>query len=109
MNTLASRKERRWIVLGDDGAHVTLGRHSDPSEAEIVATTEKLQSIGRSGWLAILEGSYYSHSPVSLLMVRQLVGSEATWELAVERFNARRRSATTFDKPTGPKPPSPSG
>jgi len=29
------RGERRWIVLGEDGRHVTMGRNSGPSPDEI--------------------------------------------------------------------------
>jgi hypothetical protein len=35
-------REKRWIVLADDGLHVTIGRHTDPSEDEIVRAGDAL-------------------------------------------------------------------
>ena len=33
--TPGAERERRWIVLGENGQHVALGRHTDPTTEEI--------------------------------------------------------------------------
>ena len=35
---MSAGTEQRWIVLGTDGQHVSLGR-TEPSEAEVMAAT----------------------------------------------------------------------
>jgi hypothetical protein len=42
--------ETRWIVLGTDGRHVSLGR-TEPSETEIATANDALAAQGISGWL----------------------------------------------------------
>lgn len=89
-------RERRWIILADDGRHVTLGRDSDPSDAEVAQTGDGLRMQGLGGWLAMLEGHYYqSRSPISLLMVRAVAPSSGpTWENAEAAFRRLRDDAT---------------
>ena len=57
--------ETRWIVLGTDGRHVSLGR-TEPSEAEIATASDALAAQGLSGWLARMQGEYYSRQKVTL-------------------------------------------
>jgi len=64
--------EKRWIVLSDDGRFITLGRASDPSEAEIQAAEGALRSQRVAGWLAIMDGNPYNKLPPALLEVRAL-------------------------------------
>jgi len=45
--------ETRWIVLGTDGRHGSLGR-TEPSEAEVLAASDALAAQGLSGWIARL-------------------------------------------------------
>jgi hypothetical protein len=42
--------ERRWIVLMPDGGHISIGRHTDPSDDEIEAVAGKLRRAGTGGW-----------------------------------------------------------
>jgi hypothetical protein len=97
-------KERRWIVLADDGRHVTLGRDSDPNPDEIDRAGDTLKALGHGGWLAVLEGSYYSRDGVSLMQVRA-IGAEAaaSWEVAVEAFKAARQQATAPSRTSAPR------
>ncbi|MEJ1979038.1 MAG: hypothetical protein WDN49_25855 [Acetobacteraceae bacterium] len=85
--------ERRWIVIVEDGRHSTLGRHTDPSEAEILAAEAALKAAGLSGWLAVSNGVYYSNEELSVLQVRMLGQPMETWETAAERFLAIRQKA----------------
>lgn len=83
-------RERRWIVLGDDGRHATLGRHSDPSEEEITQAGDALRAVGQGGWLAVTEGVYYSRGPLSVMMVREIAEPRQPWESAVAAFHSKR-------------------
>jgi hypothetical protein len=65
-------RERRWIVLVEDGRYVTLGRHSDPSEQEILAAEAQLRAQGLAGWLAVMAGNPYLGRAPSLMEVRPL-------------------------------------
>jgi hypothetical protein len=91
--------ERRWIILSEDGRHVTVGRATDPSEAEIQAAGKALRQTGQGGWLAILDGIYYARGAVSLMMVRELAPASASWEEAVAKFEQLRSAAIAPDRP----------
>jgi len=49
--------ERRWIILAQDGRHVTMGRAAPPSDAQIAAAAAALTAQGIAGWLATLDGN----------------------------------------------------
>jgi len=83
-------RERRWIILADDGRHVTVGRHSDPCEDDIIRAGEALRAAGHGGWLAILEGVYYGDGPVTIMQVREIASPTTAWGAAVESFHALR-------------------
>jgi hypothetical protein len=85
--------ESRWIVLGTDGRHVSLGR-SEPSEAEITAANDALAAQGLSGWLARMQSDYYSRRKVTLEPL-QCIGAahNADWQAALAAFHAARRRA----------------
>jgi hypothetical protein len=64
--------ERRWVVIAEDGRHVTLGRASDPTETEIREAEQALRAQGLAGWLAVMEGNPYAGVTPRLLEVRML-------------------------------------
>jgi hypothetical protein len=86
--------ERRWIILAQDGRHVTMGRAAAPSEAEVEAAAAALAAQGLAGWLATLDGNYWSRRRVALAPV-QLLGDDATldWSAAITAFEAARQRA----------------
>lgn len=87
-------RERRWIVLGMDGRHVTLGRYSDPAEEEIEAAERALVAQGQAGWLAVLEGNYWHRrAKMSVMAVRPLADPTSSFEEAVTAFEASRARA----------------
>ena len=86
--------EKRWIILTPDGGHISIGRHTDPSEDEIGAVAGKVRQAGTGGWLAVMEGRYYGRRKVTLLMVREIVPANESWEAAVAAFERGRREAT---------------
>ncbi len=91
---MRTETETRWIVLGTDGRHVSLGR-TEPSEAEVMAASDALAAQGLSGWLARMQGEYYSRGKVTLEPL-QRIGAEhdADWQAALTAFHAARRRAT---------------
>lgn len=90
---IKSRRERRWIVLTEDGRHVTMGRHSDPSPDEIAQAEAGLVAQGLAGWLAVMEGAYYARREPSLMMVRPLCNPERPFAEAVGAFQAAREAS----------------
>jgi hypothetical protein len=92
-DTLTHAVETRWIVLGTDGRHVTLGRHTDPTEDEIEAAEAALKAAGQAGWLAVMRGRYYSRRSLELVMVRPLGVPGEVWNTATQAFEAARKIA----------------
>ena len=86
--------ETRWIVLGTDGRHVSLGR-TKPTEMEVLAASNTLAAQGLSGWLARMRGEYYSREKVTLEPLQRIgTEHEADWQAAVAAFHAARHRAT---------------
>jgi hypothetical protein len=86
--------ETRWIVLGADGRHVSLGC-TEPSEAEIVTASDALAAQGLSGWLARMQGEYYSRGKVTLEPLQRIgIAHDADWQAALAALHAARRRAT---------------
>ena len=82
--------ETRWIVLGTDGRHVSLGR-TEPSEAEVMAASDALATQGLSGWLARMWGEYYSRKNVTLEPLQRIgADHEADWQAALAAFQHLR-------------------
>jgi hypothetical protein len=87
-------RERRWIVLGEDGRHVSVGRYSDPSDAELVTVADALRAQNTGGWLAVMEGVYSrGRTAPTLMMVRSLAPVTAAWDEAAAAFQERRMQA----------------
>lgn len=91
---MKAESETRWIVLASDGRHVTLGRHTDPTEEEIANTEAALTRAGLGGWLAVMRGRYYdARRQPELLMVRSLGNPVDSWEDASDAFESIRKTA----------------
>ena len=91
---MSARTQRRWIVLGQDGRYVTLGRAAAPSAEEIAAASDALAQQGLAGWLATLDGDYWGCGRVTLAPV-QIIGAAATldWSAAVAALEQARQRA----------------
>ena len=88
--------ETRWIVLGTDGRHVSLGR-TEPSEAEVMAASDALAAQGLSGWLARMQGEYYSRGCVMLEPIQRIgIARDADWQAALTTFHAARQRRLTM-------------
>ena len=94
MSQKTKSEERRWIILAQDGRHVTMGRAAPPIEAEVEAAAAALAAQGLAGWLATLDGNYWSRRRVTLATV-QTLGNGATldWPAAITAFKAARQRA----------------
>jgi hypothetical protein len=92
--TMHAETETRWMVLGADGRHVSLGR-TEPSEAEIATASDALAAQGLPGWLARLQGEYYSRGKISLEPLQRIgAAHDAEWQAALTAFHAARHRAT---------------
>jgi hypothetical protein len=86
--------ERRWIILAQDGRHVTIGRAEAPNEAEVDAAAAALAAQGLAGWLATLDGNYWSRRRVTLAQAQTLGdGASLDWPAAISAFEAARQRA----------------
>lgn len=89
--------ERRWVVVGEDGRYVTLGRAVDPTEEEIRDVELQLAAQGIGGWLAVMSASPYGPVLPSLTMARPLASPSRSWEAAEracrELITAQRAAA----------------
>ena len=91
---MQAETETRWIILGTNGRHVSLGR-SEPSEAKVMAASDALAAQGLSGWLVRMQRDYYSRSKLTLEPLRTLGSTpEADWQTALTAFHAVRYDAT---------------
>jgi hypothetical protein len=91
--------ETRWIILGSDGRHASLGR-TEPSEAEVLAASDALAAQGLSGWLARMQGDYYSRRRVVLEPLQRIGAKQKpNWQAALAAFHAGRRRATKSSVP----------
>ena len=91
---MQAETETRWMVLGADGKHVSLGR-TEPSEAEVMAASDALAAQGLSGWLARMQGEYYSRGKVMLEPLQRVgIAHDADWQAVLSAFPAARQRAT---------------
>lgn len=96
MNAGAAERERRWIVLSEDGRHVTLGRHSDPTDEDILKAEEALRAQGLTGWIAIMEGNPYVSDAPRLMEVRPLASPRTLFASAAEACLRRIKGERSF-------------
>jgi len=52
---MRTKPESSWIVLSADGWHNSLGR-TEPSEGEVLTTSNALSVQGLCGWVAGIDG-----------------------------------------------------
>ena len=83
--------QQRWIVLGADGRHMSLGRATPPTDMEIIGVSDALTAQGLSGWLACMQGDYYSRGKVTLVPLKRIgADHEADWQAALAAFQRLR-------------------
>ena len=83
--------QQRWIVLGADGRHMSLARATPPTDIEIIGVSDALTAQGFSGWLACMQGDYYSRGKVTLAPLKRIgADHEADWQAALAAFQRLR-------------------
>jgi hypothetical protein len=82
--------QARWLIIGEDGRHVTLGRYNAPAEDEISKAEEAMTSQGLAGWLVRLNGEYYSRSKPEVTLLRALCQPKRRFENALADFESLR-------------------
>ena len=71
---------------------MTMGRAAPPTEAEVETAAAALTAQGLAGWLATLDGNYWSRHRVSLAPVQMLSDSATLdWPAAITAFEAVRQ------------------
>lgn len=83
-------RDRRWIILAEDGRFVTLGRAADPTEEEIAQAEVAMRAQGLAGWLAVMEVNRYTSAHLNLLEVRLLAAPTRAFAEAVAAFHQQR-------------------
>jgi hypothetical protein len=91
---LMAPASRSWIVLGQDGRLVTLGRAAPPTDDEIAAASVALAEQGLGGWIVTMDGSYWGRGSVTLASA-QTIGANVPldWTAAVTGFLGARQRA----------------
>ena len=72
--------DRRWVIVSEDGRYATIGRASDPTDAQIREAEDALRRQGLAGWLAVMSGSAYGTKLPSLMAVRPLASPTKPWD-----------------------------
>jgi hypothetical protein len=70
----------------------------EPSEAEITAASDALAAQGLSGWLARMQGDYYSRATATLEPLQRIgAAHDADWQVALTEFHAVRQRRRTMN------------
>jgi hypothetical protein len=97
-------REKRWIVLAEDGRHTTVGRHSDPTEEELSDARRGLTAASLGGWLALTEGTYYSRGAMNIILKRELAPAKVKFDHAAQLFLGKREANfSSFTSANSPK------
>lgn len=93
VTTTIRARQKTWIVLATDGRYVALGRHSDPTDLEVSQVEDGLVAQGLAGWLAVMEGDYWTkRTTPTLRPVRPLASPQIGFDAARTQFEAQRRA-----------------
>ena len=66
-----------------------------PTDMEIIGVSDALTAQGLSGWLACMQGDYYSRGKVTLEPLQRIgAAHEPDWQAALAAFHAARHRAT---------------
>lgn len=82
----------RWVVMGLNGAFVTLSRSVPPLKHDCMQAAMGLDNAGLVGWLVQMHGDYYrSNGRVQLTMHRLLSAKDGLFDMAEDAFHKRRK------------------
>lgn len=80
----------RFILLREDGQHVTLGSY-EPAPEELDGMAKSVRLTGFGGWIAEMVGVYYGRRKLTLIARHTLGMPTASWDAAVSAFLAIRK------------------
>lgn len=87
--------ETRFLIVGEDGRHVTLGRAYEPSADEVASAAASLAAQGLAGWYVKMHGKYYVKRTPRLEMLRPLNNPASAFDDAVRAFSAAHKAAVS--------------
>lgn len=85
---MTSAPDPRWIIITEDGHINSIGRHTEPSQAEIDRLELAMEAAGVCGWIAIMDRSAYAEGQPEFTMVREMRSPLVSFQEAVARFAA---------------------
>jgi hypothetical protein len=86
--------ETRYLIIAEDGRHVTLGRAYAPTPEEIEKCSEGLAKQGLAGWYTIMRGDYWGRREPALEAVQEVgMPIACNWQTATANFKADRAIA----------------
>jgi hypothetical protein len=86
--------ETRYLIIAEDGRHVTLGRAYAPTPEEIKKCSEGLAKQGLAGWYTIMRGDYWGRREPALEAVQEVgMPIACNWQTATANFKAARAVA----------------
>lgn len=85
-------RDPRWVLLAESGDYSILGRHREPTEADIEKAENALGRAGLTGWLAVMSHSAHARTPPEFVMVRPLRNPQTGFAEAVEAFRRRHQA-----------------
>ena len=86
---MTDARDPRWILLIENGAYVTIGRHREPEEDDIARAEQALVGTGLAGWVAVMSQSAYAAGGPEVIEVRPLAGPKSAFSEARDRLLAR--------------------
>ncbi len=90
--TMRDSKQGRWLILNENGQHVSIGQQNAPSSEDLAAIEAKLSAQGLSGWLVRMEGDYYAKpNKVELKAIKPLCAPRVPFADASCLFFAARQ------------------
>lgn len=87
---MSAAPDPRWVILLEDGSYNLLGRHTEPTEAEIVRAESAMATAGVRGWLAIMDRSEFAPGKPVFSMVREIGEPVILFDEAVRAFGELR-------------------
>jgi hypothetical protein len=86
--------ETRYLIIAEDGRHVTLGRAYAPTPEEIEKCSEGLAKQGLAGWYTIMRGDYWGRREPALEAVQEVgMPIACNWQTVTANFKAARAVA----------------
>jgi hypothetical protein len=81
---MTSAPDPRWIVLTEEGHINMIGRHTEPSQAEIERVEIAMGANGVRGWIAIMDRSAYAAGRPEFMVVQEMREPKISFEVVVK-------------------------